>query len=234
MPQASRGRVAGGGSERRAAISTCTFRSARTGAATATSSRPSAASTRTAATSTHCSPSSSWNGRGSPTTLETIFVGGGTPTFTEPTAARAAAGRVARGAGGHGRGESGDSDARARGASVTKPCQSCVDRRAELPHAAPRGAGAPRAARGRPPAVHLVRDAGFDNISLDLLYGIPGQSAADLDRDLAEALALEPEHLSCYELEAKPGTRFTHAHGGRAGPPGRRRWRATSSASSRC
>ena len=32
-------------------------------------------------------------------------------------------------------------------------------------------------------------------------------------RDLAEALALEPEHVSAYELEAKPGTRFTHAHG---------------------
>ena len=62
-------------------------------------------------------------------------------------------------------------------------------------------------------AVYLLRDAGFDNISLDLLYGIPGQSAADLDSDLADALALEPEHLSCYELEAKPGTRFTHAHG---------------------
>ena len=62
-------------------------------------------------------------------------------------------------------------------------------------------------------AVHRVRDAGFDNVSLDLIYGIPGQSAADLERDLAEALALEPEHLSCYELEAKPGTRFTHAHG---------------------
>ena len=53
----------------------------------------------------------------------------------------------------------------------------------------------------------------FDNISLDLIYGIPGQTAADLDSDLAEALALEPEHVSCYELEAKPGTRFTHAHG---------------------
>ena len=62
-------------------------------------------------------------------------------------------------------------------------------------------------------AVYVLRDAGFDNISLDLVYGIPGQSSADLEADLAEALALEPEHLSCYELEAKPGTRFTHAHG---------------------
>jgi putative oxygen-independent coproporphyrinogen III oxidase len=62
-------------------------------------------------------------------------------------------------------------------------------------------------------AVYALRDAKFDNISLDLIYGIPGQSAADLDADLSEALALEPEHLSCYELEAKPGTRFTHTHG---------------------
>jgi oxygen-independent coproporphyrinogen-3 oxidase len=63
-------------------------------------------------------------------------------------------------------------------------------------------------------AFHTLRDANFDNISLDLLYGIPGQGAADLERDLAEALALEPEHLSCYELEAKAGTRFAHAWGG--------------------
>ena len=62
-------------------------------------------------------------------------------------------------------------------------------------------------------ALYALRAANVDNISLDLIYGIPGQSAADLDADLSEALALEPEHLSCYELEAKPGTRFTHAHG---------------------
>ena len=62
-------------------------------------------------------------------------------------------------------------------------------------------------------AVHTFCDAGFDNISLDLVYGIPGQSTSDLEADLAEALELEPEHLSCYELEAKPGTRFTVAHG---------------------
>jgi oxygen-independent coproporphyrinogen-3 oxidase len=62
-------------------------------------------------------------------------------------------------------------------------------------------------------AVHTLRDAGFDNISLDLVYGIPGQSASELAADLADALALEPEHLSCYELEARAGTRFTHTHG---------------------
>ncbi|HEY6960433.1 MAG TPA: radical SAM family heme chaperone HemW [Gaiellaceae bacterium] len=62
-------------------------------------------------------------------------------------------------------------------------------------------------------AVHRLRGAGIGNISVDLIYGIPGQSAADLERDIAEALALEPEHVSAYELEAKPGTRFTHAHG---------------------
>src|SRR5262249_3954946 len=63
-------------------------------------------------------------------------------------------------------------------------------------------------------AFYRLRDAGFDNISFDLIYGIPGQSASDLQADLDDALTLGPEHLSCYELEAKPGTRFTHAHGG--------------------
>ena len=62
-------------------------------------------------------------------------------------------------------------------------------------------------------AFYHLRDAGFDNISVDLIYGIPGQEPADLDADMAEALELRPEHLSCYELEAKPGTRFAHAHG---------------------
>ena len=58
-----------------------------------------------------------------------------------------------------------------------------------------------------------LRDAGFDNLSLDLIYGIPGQTPAELATDLAEAIALGPEHISAYELEAKPGTRFTIAHG---------------------
>ena len=62
-------------------------------------------------------------------------------------------------------------------------------------------------------AFACLREAGFDNVSLDLIYGIPGQTPAQLAADLAYALALEPEHISAYELEAKPGTRFTIAHG---------------------
>jgi len=62
-------------------------------------------------------------------------------------------------------------------------------------------------------AFGLLRDAGFDNLSLDLIYGIPGQTPEQLAADLAHAIALGPEHISAYELEAKPGTRFTVAHG---------------------
>jgi putative oxygen-independent coproporphyrinogen III oxidase len=62
-------------------------------------------------------------------------------------------------------------------------------------------------------AFRTLRAARFDNLSLDLIYGIPGQTPTDLERDLEEALRLGPEHISCYELEAKPGTRFAHGHG---------------------
>jgi putative oxygen-independent coproporphyrinogen III oxidase len=62
-------------------------------------------------------------------------------------------------------------------------------------------------------AVARLRAAGIANLSLDLLFGVPGMGRAELDRDIDEAIALAPEHLSYYELEAKPGTRFTHRHG---------------------
>jgi putative oxygen-independent coproporphyrinogen III oxidase len=62
-------------------------------------------------------------------------------------------------------------------------------------------------------AFACLREAGFDNLSLDLIYGIPGQTPEQLAVDLARAVALGPEHISAYELEAKPGTRFTVTHG---------------------
>ena len=46
-----------------------------------------------------------------------------------------------------------------------------------------------------------ARSAGFDNVSIDLIYGIPGQSLADWRGGLRAAIALEPEHLSLYALQ---------------------------------
>ncbi len=145
--------------------------------------------------------------------LESIFVGGGTPTFTgepelerllralppaeeltveaNPETVTPATARLLRACG------------------VTRVSLGAQSFRPHLLEVLERRAGPDDVRR----AVYALRDAQFDNISLDLVYGIPGQSPADLDADLSDALALGPEHLSCYELEAKEGTRFTHAHG---------------------
>lgn len=145
--------------------------------------------------------------------VETVFLGGGTPTFTAlpelvrllealppaeevtveanpetltPELARAL-----------------------RAAGATRVSLGAQSFRPHLLRVLERAAGPDDVRR----AVAHLRDAAFDDVSLDLIYGIPGQTPADLDADLADALALAPEHLSCYELEAKPGTRFAHAHG---------------------
>lgn len=52
----------------------------------------------------------------------------------------------------------------------------------------------------------LLREAGFANISFDLIAGLPGQSVSDWERNLDEALAMRPEHLSLYLLEVHQGT----------------------------
>jgi oxygen-independent coproporphyrinogen-3 oxidase len=63
------------------------------------------------------------------------------------------------------------------------------------------------AARARQAAAEL-RSAGVDNLGIDLIYGIPGQTVADWGDDLEQALALGPDHLSCYNLTYEPGTRL--------------------------
>lgn len=55
-------------------------------------------------------------------------------------------------------------------------------------------------------AFRLSRDAGFDNLSVDLIYGLPGQSLANWERSVQAALALSPEHLSLYCLTIEEGT----------------------------
>jgi oxygen-independent coproporphyrinogen-3 oxidase len=145
--------------------------------------------------------------------LETIFLGGGTPTFTEPAALERLLAALP---------DADEVTVEANPETVT-PELACLLRRNRVNRVSigaqsfhmpllavlERRAG-PQDVRN---AVNVLREAGFENLSLDLIYGIPGQSASDLARDLAEVLALEPEHVSAYELEAKPGTRFTYAHG---------------------
>ena len=46
-----------------------------------------------------------------------------------------------------------------------------------------------------------VRAAGFENVSIDLIYGIPGQSLADWEDGLDAAIELKPDHISCYALQ---------------------------------
>lgn len=57
-------------------------------------------------------------------------------------------------------------------------------------------------------ALALVRRAGFDNVNLDLMYGLPGQTAAAAMADLDAALRLAPAHLSWYQLTIEPKTEF--------------------------
>ncbi len=59
-------------------------------------------------------------------------------------------------------------------------------------------------------AFAFARDAGFDNINLDLMFALPAQDPDAAHADLARALALVPEHISHYQLTIEPNTLFHH------------------------
>ena len=61
-------------------------------------------------------------------------------------------------------------------------------------------------------AVEKIRAAGIDNISLDFIYGLPGQTGDHLIRELDSALGFKPAHLSCYMLTLEPGTALASMH----------------------
>ncbi|MET0355328.1 MAG: radical SAM family heme chaperone HemW, partial [Cellvibrio sp.] len=60
-------------------------------------------------------------------------------------------------------------------------------------------------------AVDVARKAGFDNINLDLMHGLPEQSVMGAKADLAQAIALAPEHISWYQLTIEKNTEFYSA-----------------------
>jgi oxygen-independent coproporphyrinogen-3 oxidase len=57
-------------------------------------------------------------------------------------------------------------------------------------------------------ALDELQDAGFAQVGLDLMYGLPGQTEQDLLRTLEQAVSFNPEHLSCYQLTIHPSTPF--------------------------
>jgi len=56
--------------------------------------------------------------------------------------------------------------------------------------------------------VDAARSAGFDNLNLDIMYGLPGQTLDAAVADITQAIALKPEHISYYQLTIEPNTQF--------------------------
>jgi len=84
-----------------------------------------------------------------------------------------------------------------RTAGVTRISLGVQSLRDEDLHALARGHSAEEARE----AFAAARAAGFDDVSIDLIYGIPGQSAGDWAAGLEVAIGLGPDHLSCYALQ---------------------------------
>jgi oxygen-independent coproporphyrinogen III oxidase len=57
-------------------------------------------------------------------------------------------------------------------------------------------------------AARAAHRAGFERLNLDLIFAVPGQTAADMRNDIAEAIALGPDHISAYNLTFEEGTAF--------------------------
>lgn len=74
-----------------------------------------------------------------------------------------------------------------------------------------RRVGRPHDGRAARDAVAEARAAGFDNIDVDLMFGLPDQVAGEWEADLRAALALDPAHLSLYNLTVEPLTTFATA-----------------------
>lgn len=145
--------------------------------------------------------------------IETVFIGGGTPTVLPADALERVLSRVRQTA----------------GVVSEYTCEANPSSTDELKLALLRREGVNRISFGaqsfhpddlvvlqriHDPAhigesVRSARAAGFDNVNLDLIFGIPGQTPARWRDTLRQAIELEPDHLSCYSLMYEPGTQLT-------------------------
>lgn len=149
-----------------------------------------------------------------PRSPTTIFVGGGTPSHLAPHRLRELFAVLARHVDVKGCAEvsmeanpesiTAEKAAIAREGGVTRFSMGVQSFDAERLRFLDRAHSADRARA----AFAELRSAGATNLSIDLIFGLPGQRLADWERDLDSALELGPDHLSCYSLTYEPGTRL--------------------------
>jgi oxygen-independent coproporphyrinogen-3 oxidase len=68
--------------------------------------------------------------------------------------------------------------------------------------------GRDHAAAAAETSFHILREAGFTNLNIDLMFGVPGQNLSDWNATLAKTIALQPEHISAYCLTYEEDTEF--------------------------
>jgi oxygen-independent coproporphyrinogen-3 oxidase len=141
---------------------------------------------------------------------DTVFIGGGTPSLLDPAELRTILGAIELAPGAEVTSEANPESATpqwlaaARAAGINRisfGMQSAAPHvLAELDRVHTPG----RVAQ----AVADARSAGFERISVDLIYGAHGETDEDWETSVRSALALEPEHVSAYALVVEPGTRL--------------------------
>ena len=151
-------------------------------------------------------------------TLSTIFIGGGTPSLAPPTLIKAIIDAASSYCGIDDAAEismeanPGSADADRfiayRRAGINRLSIGVQSFNNKELHWLERIHGADEAIN----AYHIARQAGFDNINLDLMYGLPKQSLNAWLDSLHSAIALAPEHLSCYQLTVEPHTKLAATH----------------------
>ncbi len=151
-----------------------------------------------------------WRGR----RARTVYLGGGTPSLFSPAAIVALLGALARDAG-----PLDDAEVTLEANPGTVDAERLAGYRAAGVNRLSLGAqsfdpthlrtlGRDHRPEDTSAAVRAARTAGFTNLSLDLIFAVPGQTEGDWARDLEAAIALEPTHVSAYSLTYEAGTPF--------------------------
>ena len=148
-----------------------------------------------------------------PLALDTLYVGGGTPSMLAPGAMRELAGIVGR----HARWDPAaiewtcEANPESFSPAIARDWREAGVNRISLgaqsfDEGVLRWMGRLHGTEGPGRALAAAREAGFDNVSIDLIFGLPGRLERDWGADLERTLALAPEHVSLYGLTAESAT----------------------------